>query len=124
MQPNDAVVVLSSTADGEANVTVASGEAPSASRIIAPLQAPSGSPVFDRSGALAGLVTFQANVKRLPGGIAPAATYPIVGPDAIKRFLAAQNENLKAGEPASAETSAGTLAARYGKALTAVSCGG
>ncbi|SEC48820.1 Putative peptidoglycan binding domain-containing protein [Rhizobiales bacterium GAS191] len=120
---SEAVVVLSATADGEANVSVATGEAPTASRILAPLQAPSGSPVFDRSGALAGLVTFQANIKRLPGGVVPAANYPIIGAEAIKRFLASLNQPLKAAEPGSTETSAGTVAAKYGRALTAVSCG-
>ncbi|MFI5014666.1 MAG: peptidoglycan-binding protein [Hyphomicrobiales bacterium] len=124
LQPGETVIVLSSSADGEANVSVASGEAPAASRIFAPLQSPSGSPVFDRSGALAGLVGFQASVKRLPGGVVPQASYGIIAAVAIKTFLASANLPLKAAEQGGAEESAGAIAAKYGRALTSVSCGG
>jgi peptidoglycan hydrolase-like protein with peptidoglycan-binding domain len=124
MQKGDRVIVLSSTADGEANVSVSTGEAPSASRILAPLQAPSGSLVFDRSGALAGIVTFQANIKRLPGGVVPEASYTMVTASAIKSFLAAANQPLKVQDQGGAEASAGAVAAKYGRALAALSCGG
>ena len=124
LQPGEAVVVLSSSADGEANVTVASGEAPSASRIVAPLQSPSGSLVLDRSGALAGLVSFQANVRRLPGGVVPQASYMIVTAASVRSFLGAAGQpSMTAGQGGS-EGSAGALAAKYGRALASVSCVG
>ena len=124
LQPNEAVLVLSSTGDGEANVSVASGEAPSPSRIRAPLQASSGSVVFDRSGALAGIVAFQANVKRLPTGIVPEASYAIISASTIRDFLASAKPPEETAPPGAAETSAGVIAAKYGRALLSVSCGG
>jgi peptidoglycan hydrolase-like protein with peptidoglycan-binding domain len=124
LQPSETVIVLSATGDGEANVSVASGEAPSPSLLLAPLQSPSGSVVFDRSGALAGLVTFQAVVKRLPGGVVPAASYPMVPPSKLKEFLTTAGQQIKSTDQGAGEASAGTVAAKYGRALVTVSCGG
>ncbi len=124
LKPGEAVVVLSASADGEANVSVASGEAPSATRVVAPLQSPSGSLVLDRFGALAGIVTFQANVKRLPGGVAPQASYAIIPASAVRAFLGAAGQASKTADQAGTDSSAGTLAAKYGHALASVSCGG
>jgi hypothetical protein len=124
LKAGEAVIVLSASADGEANVSVASGEAPSAARIVAPLQSPSGSLVLDRAGALAGIVAFQANVKRLPGGVAPQASYSLIPAATVRTFLGAAGQASRTADQAGAETSAGALAAKYGRALASVSCGG
>jgi hypothetical protein len=124
LRPSETVVVLSTTADGEANVSVASGETPSPSLVMAPLQAPSGSLVFDRSGALAGLIPFQAEVKHLPGGVVPAANYPIISASKLKEFLARAGLPIKSAEQMVGEESAGTVAAKFGAALVTVNCGG
>jgi peptidoglycan hydrolase-like protein with peptidoglycan-binding domain len=124
LRPGEAVVVLSASAEGEANVAVASGEAPSPTRVVAPLQSPSGGLVLDRAGALAGIVTFQASVKRLPGGIAPQASYAIIPAATVRSFLGATGQASKTADQAGSDASAGALAAKYGHALTAVSCGG
>jgi peptidoglycan hydrolase-like protein with peptidoglycan-binding domain len=123
LRPGEAVVVLSASAEGEANVAVASGEAPAPTRIVAPLQSPSGSLVLDRSGALAGIVTFQANVRRLPGGVAPQASYAIIPASAVRSFLGSAGQASKTADQPGSDASAGALAAKYGRALTSLSCG-
>ena len=124
LKPGEAVLVLSASADGEANVSVASGEAPSAARVVAPLQAPSGGLVLDRSGALAGIVVYQANLRRIAGGILPQASYAIVPAATVRAFLGAAGQAAKIADQAGPEASAGALAAKYGRALASVNCGG
>jgi len=78
----------------------------------------SGGPVFDRRGALVGLVApIEGDPKRV-AGLALAAPHPLIAPDALRAFLSAS-------EPASegaASLSAGDIAARERKALVAVFC--
>jgi peptidoglycan hydrolase-like protein with peptidoglycan-binding domain len=78
----------------------------------------SGGPVFDRRGALVGLVApIEGDPKRV-AGLALAAPHPLIAPDALRAFLGAS-------EPASegaASLSAGDIAARERKALVAVFC--
>jgi len=124
LQPGEPIVVLSASANGEANVSVASGQALSSLVVLAPLQAPSGSIVVDRSGALAGLVTFQPEVKRLPGGVVPTANYTIIPAPNLKDFLAAAALQTKSADQGVGEESAGAIAAKYARSLVAVSCGG
>ena len=78
----------------------------------------SGGPVFDRSGALVGLVAPIAGEPKRVGSVALASPHPLIAPDALRAFLGA-------GEPASegaASLSAGDIAARERKALVAVFC--
>jgi peptidoglycan hydrolase-like protein with peptidoglycan-binding domain len=78
----------------------------------------SGGPVFDRRGALVGLVAPIAGEPRRVGGVALASPHPLIAPDALRAFLGAS-------EPASegaASLSAGDIAARERKALVAVFC--
>ena len=78
----------------------------------------SGGPVFDRSGALVGLVVPIAGEPKRVGSVALASPHPLIAPDALRAFLGA-------GEPASKEAgslSAGDIAARERKALVAVFC--
>jgi peptidoglycan hydrolase-like protein with peptidoglycan-binding domain len=78
----------------------------------------SGGPVFDRRGALVGLVAPIAGEPKRVGSVALASPHPLIAPDALRAFLGA-------GEPASEGTaalSAGDIAARERKALVAVFC--
>jgi len=78
----------------------------------------SGGPVFDRRGALVGLVAPIAGEPKRVAGLALAAPHPLIAPDALRTFLGAS-------EPASegaASLSAGDIAARERKALVAVFC--
>jgi peptidoglycan hydrolase-like protein with peptidoglycan-binding domain len=77
----------------------------------------SGGPVFDRSGALVGLVAPIAGEPKRVGSVALASPHALIAPDALRAFLGAS-------EPASgaASLSAGDIAAREKKALLAVFC--
>jgi peptidoglycan hydrolase-like protein with peptidoglycan-binding domain len=78
----------------------------------------SGGPVFDRRGALVGLVAPIAGEPKRVGSVALASPHPLIAPDALRAFLGAS-------EPASegaASLSAGDIAARERKALVAVFC--
>jgi hypothetical protein len=78
----------------------------------------SGGPVFDRRGALVGLVAPIAGEPRRVAGLALAAPHMLIAPDALRAFLGAS-------EPASegaVSLSAGNIAARERKALVAVFC--
>jgi hypothetical protein len=78
----------------------------------------SGGPVFDRRGALVGLVAPIAGEPKRVGRVALASPRALIAPDALRAFLGAS-------EPASegaASLSAGDIAARERKALVAVFC--
>jgi Putative peptidoglycan binding domain len=77
-----------------------------------------GGPVFDRRGALVGLVAPIASEPKRVAGVALAGPHALIAPDALRAFLGS-------GEPASegtASLSAGDIAARERKALVAVFC--
>jgi peptidoglycan hydrolase-like protein with peptidoglycan-binding domain len=78
----------------------------------------SGGPVFDRSGALVGLVAPIAGEPKRVGNVALASPHPLIAPDALRAFLGA-NEPASEGTPS---LSAGDIAARERKALVAVFC--
>ena len=78
----------------------------------------SGGPVFDRRGALVGLVAPIAGEPKRVGSVALASPHALIAPDALRAFLGPS-------EPASegaASLSAGDIAARERKALVAVFC--
>ena len=78
----------------------------------------SGGPVFDRRGALVGLVAPIVGEPKRVGSVALASAHPLITPDALRAFLGAS-------EPASegaGSLSAGDIAARERKALVPVFC--
>jgi peptidoglycan hydrolase-like protein with peptidoglycan-binding domain len=77
-----------------------------------------GGPVFDRRGALIGLIAPIAEEPKRVAGVALAAPHAIIAPDAIRAFLGA-SESAPAG---GAALSAGDIAARERGALAAVFC--
>jgi hypothetical protein len=77
-----------------------------------------GGPVFDRSGALVGLVAPISDEPKRVAGVAFAAPHALIALEAIRAFIGG-------GEPVSASAaplSAGDIAAREKKALVAVFC--
>jgi peptidoglycan hydrolase-like protein with peptidoglycan-binding domain len=77
-----------------------------------------GGPVFDRRGALVGLVAPIAMEPKRVAGVALAAPHAIIAPETVRSFLGAGDP-----APAGAETlSAGDIAAREKAALLAVYC--
>jgi hypothetical protein len=78
----------------------------------------SGGPVFDRSGALVGLVAPIAGEPKRVAGLALAAPHALIGSDAVRAFLGAGDPTSGSGAP----LSAGDIAAREKKALVAVFC--
>ena len=78
----------------------------------------SGEPVFDRSGALVGLVAPIAGEPKRVGGVALASQHPLIAPDELRAFL---GESPSASEGAS-PLSAGDIAAREKEAVVAVFC--
>ncbi len=77
-----------------------------------------GGPVFDRRGALVGLIAPIAGEPKHIAGVALAAPHAIIAPDAVHAFLGA-GESAAAGAP---PLSAGDIAAREKDALVAVFC--
>jgi peptidoglycan hydrolase-like protein with peptidoglycan-binding domain len=103
------VAIPASFAGGEARLAV-----------VAAVEASGGGgPVFDRRGALVGLVApIEGSPKRM-SGIALAAPHAVVAADAIRAFL-----GLSESTPVGAtDLSAGDIAAREKEALLAVYCG-
>jgi peptidoglycan hydrolase-like protein with peptidoglycan-binding domain len=79
----------------------------------------SGGPVFNRSGALVGLVAPIIGEPKRVAGLALASPHPLIAPNALRAFLGASEP---ASEEAAASLSAGDIAARERKALVAVFC--
>ena len=95
-----------------------SGEARPA--IVAAVEASGGGgSVFDRRGALVGLVAPIEGAPKRVAGVALAAPHAVIAADAIRAFLGA-SESTPEG---AADLSAGDIAAREKKALLAVYCG-
>ncbi len=78
----------------------------------------SGGPVFDRSGALVGLVAPIAGEPERIAGLALAAPHALIAPDALRTFLGGVESASGKGGP----LSAGEIAARERGALVAVFC--
>jgi peptidoglycan hydrolase-like protein with peptidoglycan-binding domain len=78
----------------------------------------SGGPVFDRRGALVGLVAPIAGEPKRVGSVALASPHRLIPPDALRAFLGASEPDSEGA----ASLSAGDIAARERKALVAVFC--
>ena len=88
--------------------------------IVAAVEASGGGgPVFDRRGALVGLVAPIEGAPKRVAGVALAAPHAVIAPDAIRAFLGA-SESAPVG---AADLSAGDIAAREKEALLALYCG-
>ncbi|MHB2166407.1 peptidoglycan-binding protein [Alsobacter sp. R-9] len=89
-------------------------------RVFAPLQrGAAGAAVFDRSGALVGLVASLAVEPRLVAGVMPQASWPLV-PAATA--LAAGKAQASAGSPPAQPLTAGAIAAAQRGRVVAVEC--
>ncbi len=88
--------------------------------IVAAVEASGGGgPVFDRRGALVGLVAPIEGAPKRVAGVALAAPHAVIAPDAIRAFLGA-SESAPVG---AADLSAGDIVAREKEALLALYCG-
>ncbi|MGA8582535.1 MAG: peptidoglycan-binding protein [Roseiarcus sp.] len=88
--------------------------------IVAAVEASGGGgPVFDRRGALVGLVAPIEGAPKRVAGVALAASHAVIAPDAIRAFLGA-SESAPVG---AADLSAGDIVAREKEALLALYCG-
>jgi hypothetical protein len=87
--------------------------------IVASLESSAGGgPVFDRHGALVGLVAPVAAAPKRIAGVALAAPHGIIPPDAVRAFLGAGEAAPADGE----SLSAGGIATREKESLLAVYC--
>ncbi|MGO4664795.1 S1 family peptidase [Bosea sp. 2RAB26] len=100
------------------SVRLGAGEA-----VFAPLQpGQAGSPVFDRQGRLAGLVTANPSDKVLIAGVAPQRAYAIAVGAAMQALLGKAGVTLQAATPGP-EISTGAVVEKVGKAALPVACG-
>jgi len=79
----------------------------------------SGSPVFDRSGALVALVAHLKEGQKLVAGVAPLAPHEAISADEIREFLAIEAAPKAAG---ALSLSAGQIAAEKRGAIVAIIC--
>jgi peptidoglycan hydrolase-like protein with peptidoglycan-binding domain len=117
--PGQDLVVLGFAGQGltASSASVAGGE-PRPVVIAAVDKSTSGGPVFDRRGALVGVVAPIRSEPKRVAGLALAAPHALIAPEAVRAFLGG-------GEPASGSAallSAGDIAAREKEALVAVFC--
>lgn len=107
---------------GSSALSVVPGEAASTTTFIAPLQpGASGAPIFDRSGALAGIVGAMPDAPRLVAGIVPPTRYPLTPASDVARFLS--DPSALAGDGGAPAKTAGDLAAAAAGAVVAIECG-
>jgi hypothetical protein len=117
LKPN--LVVLSAGGDGIAANSSSPAGAAGTPVVVASLEKSArGGPAFDRGGGLAGLVARFADEPKRIAGVALAAPYPLIPPEAIGAFLGGGELTP---EPA-AQLSAGAIAAREKDAVVAVYC--
>jgi hypothetical protein len=91
--------------------------------VFAPLQpGQAGSPVFDRQGRLAGLVTANPADKVLIAGVAPQRAYATAGPAAIKAMLGKVNVT-PAADSSAEQLSTGAVVEKVAKSVLPIACG-
>jgi hypothetical protein len=119
----EAIVVLAYDGTAAARTAVAlPGEAMSEA-VLAPLQpGGAGSPVFDRQGRLAGLVTANPSDKALIAGVAPQRNYALAGVVQLRAMLE-RADAKPAAATASGELSTGAIAEAAGKSVVPIACG-
>lgn len=118
----EAVLVLAYDGAGAARAAMALPGEIAAGGVSAPLQpGGAGSPVFDRQGRLAGLVTANPSDKFLIAGVAPRRSHAMAGVAALKAVLARAEAKLAGGD-AGAELSTGAIVASSGKNVVSITC--
>jgi hypothetical protein len=91
--------------------------------VFAPLQpGQAGSPVFDRQGRLAGLVTANPSDKLLVAGIAPQRAYAVADSTALQAMLGKAGVALAAAG-VGGELSTGAVVEKVGRSVLPVVCG-
>lgn len=119
----EAVVVLAYDGTAAARTAVALPGEVTSDAVLAPLQpGGAGSPVFDRQGRLAGLVTANPSDKALIAGVAPQRNYAIAGIAQLKAMLE-KADARPAAAAATGELSTGAIAEAAGKSVVPVACG-
>lgn len=119
----EAVVVLAYDGSAAGRTAVALPGEVMSDAVLAPLQpGGAGSPVFDRQGRLAGLVTANPSDKALIAGVAPQRNYAIAGVAQLKAMLEKVDAKPVAAA-ASADLSTGAIAEAAGKSVVPVACG-
>lgn len=119
----EAAVVLGFDGNGAARSAVALAGEFRAGAVFAPLQpGGAGSPVFDRQGRLAGVITANASEKTLVAGVAPQGSYAMAGVGALQTVLAKAEAKLPAAGAENVDRSTGAIVEASGKAVLPVSC--
>ncbi|RXT54521.1 hypothetical protein B6S44_12830 [Bosea sp. Tri-44] len=119
----EAVVVLAYDGTAAARTAVALPGEVMSDAVLAPLQpGGAGSPVFDRQGRLAGLVTANPSDKGLIAGVAPQRNHAIAGVAQLRTMLEKADAKLGAAA-AGGELSTGAIAEAAGKSVVPVACG-
>lgn len=91
--------------------------------VFAPLQpGQAGSPVFDRQGRLAGLVTGNPSDKLLVAGVAPQRAYAVADMSVLQALLGKAGVSLAAAA-GGGDLSTGALVEKTGKSVLPVVCG-
>ncbi|KRE24645.1 hypothetical protein ASE66_05310 [Bosea sp. Root483D1] len=119
----EAVVVLAYDGTAAARTAVALPGEVASDAVLAPLQpGGAGSPIFDRQGRLAGLVTANPSDKGLIAGVAPQRNHAIAGVAQLKAMLE-KGDAKPAASAAAGELSTGAIAEAVGKSVVPVACG-
>ena len=106
-----------------AGETLAPLSATETARIAAPLQGPAtGAAVFDRSGALVGLVAAVPKMPRGVAGIVPSSAYSLVAAPALDAFLGSAEPAAKAPAEPGAIRTAAEIAGEAGSSILPVVC--
>lgn len=119
----EAVVVLAYDSSAASRTAVALPGEVMSDAVLAPLQpGGAGSPVFDRQGRLAGLVTANPSDKALIAGVAPQRNHAIAGVVQLRAMLD-KADAKPAAATANGELSTGAIAEAAGKSVVPVACG-
>ncbi|MGL4243622.1 MAG: serine protease, partial [Beijerinckiaceae bacterium] len=117
------IVARGAGPDGAQTLLTLPGEA-GGGAISAPLQpGAAGAPVF-AEGALSGIVTGDPSARYQIAGVVIAARHRIADAAAVERFLKAQGVSLPAASSAGSGAGLGALAARHGRSILPITCGG
>lgn len=118
----EAVVVLGFDGAGAARAAVALAGELKGDGVLVPLQpGGAGSPVFDRQGRLAGLVTANPSEKSLVAGVAPQRGHAMAGATALQAVLGKAEAKLAAAG-ATAGLSTGAIVEAAGKNVVSIAC--
>lgn len=120
---NEAVVVFAYDGTAASRTAVALPGEVIRGAVLAPLQpGGAGSPVFDRQGRLAGLVTANPSDKALIAGVAPQRNHVIAGVAQLKAMLE-KADAAPAATAAGGELSTGAIAEAAGSSVVPIACG-